>query len=132
MTYTGVTNNMARRLDDHQKGLNPTCFTYKRRPVKLIFHQEFNDVEQAIYFEKKIKRWSAKKKLALAQGEYDVLQLLALCRNETHSKHKNTRIGLDSARPDKVHAQFSKGKHYKHNETQKGLDSARPDKVHAQ
>lgn len=101
LTYTGVTNNIARRLDEHQKGLNPTCLPYKRRPIRLIFHQEFNDAQQAIYFEKKIKRWSAKKKLALAQGETDVIKLLAQCRNETHSKYKNIHRGLDSARPDK-------------------------------
>lgn len=30
--------------------------------LQMTFHQEFNDVEQAIYFEKKIKKWSAQKK----------------------------------------------------------------------
>ncbi|WP_104733831.1 GIY-YIG nuclease family protein [Hanstruepera ponticola] len=88
LTYTGVTNNLSRRMEEHNKGLNKTCFTYKRRPLKLIFNQEFNDVEHAIFFEKKIKKWSAKKKLALANKEYDLLQLLAQCRNETHSKFK--------------------------------------------
>ena len=98
LTYTGITNNISRRLEEHQSGLNKSCFTFKRRPVELIFQQEFNDVEQAIYFEKKIKKWSAKKKLALANMDYDLLQLLAQCRNESHSKN----LGLDSARPDKT------------------------------
>ncbi len=87
LTYTGVTNNVSRRFEEHQKGLNKNCFTYKRRPLKLIFQQEFNDIEQAIFFEKKIKNWSAKKKLALAHGEYDLLQILSECRNATHSKY---------------------------------------------
>jgi len=78
---------MGRRFDEHQKGLNKNCFTYKRRPLRLIFQQEFNDVEQAIYFEKKIKNWSAKKKLALANGNFDMLQILSECRNATHSKY---------------------------------------------
>ncbi len=73
---------------EHKKGLNKSCFTYKRRPLELIFHQEFNDIEQAIYFEKKIKKWSAKKKHALAKGEYDMLQILSECRNATHSNYK--------------------------------------------
>ena len=90
LTYTGITNDMARRFDEHQQGLNKSCFTYKRRLVELIFHQEFNDVEQAIYFEKKIKKWSGKKKLALANREYDLLQILAECRNATHSSYKPT------------------------------------------
>jgi putative endonuclease len=98
LTYTGITNNISRRVKEHNKGLNKSGFTYKRRPVTLIFQQEFNDVNQAIYFEKKIKKWSSKKKLALAKGDDDLLKLLAQCRNESHSKN----IGLDSARPDNI------------------------------
>jgi putative endonuclease len=88
LTYTGFTNNISRRLEEHQRGLNKDCFTFKRRPIELIFQQEFNDVNQAIYFEKKIKNWSAKKKFALANGDYDMLQILSECRNATHSKYK--------------------------------------------
>ncbi len=88
LTYTGITNDLARRLEEHQKGLNKNCFTYKRRPLILIFKQEFNDVEQAIYFEKKIKNWSPKKKFALANGDFDMLQILSECRNATHSDFK--------------------------------------------
>ena len=88
LTYTGITNDIERRFDEHQMGLNPTCFTFKRRPLKLIYHQVFNDVHQAIYFEKKIKKWSAKKKFALANGEFDMLQILSECRNATHSDYK--------------------------------------------
>ena len=87
LTYTGMTNNVTRRFEEHQNGLNKNCFTYKRRPLELIFYQEFNDVNQAIYFEKKIKNWSGKKKLALANGDFDLLQILAECRNATHSKY---------------------------------------------
>jgi putative endonuclease len=87
LTYTGVTNNIARRFEEHQKGLNKSCFTYNRRPLELIFHQEFNDIDQAIYFEKKIKNWSGKKKLALANGEFNMLKILSECRNATHSKY---------------------------------------------
>jgi len=87
LTYTGVTNNISRRFEEHQNGLNKNCFTFKRRPLELIFYQEFNDVNQAIYFEKKIKNWSANKKLALANENFDMLQILAECRNATHSKY---------------------------------------------
>ncbi|APZ44904.1 hypothetical protein BW723_00760 [Polaribacter reichenbachii] len=88
LLYVGITNNMARRFEEHQNGLNKGCFTFKRRPLELIFHQVFNDVEQAIYFEKKIKKWSSKKKLALANNDFDMLQILAECRNVTHHKYK--------------------------------------------
>ena len=86
--YTGITNNLSRRLEEHTHGLNKNCFTYNRRPIQLIFHQEFNDVIQAIYFEKKIKKWSSRKKLALANGDYNMLQILAECRNATHSDYR--------------------------------------------
>lgn len=42
LTYTGITNDLSRRLEEHQKSLKPKSFTFKRRPVELIFHQEFN------------------------------------------------------------------------------------------
>ncbi|WP_090294657.1 GIY-YIG nuclease family protein [Flagellimonas zhangzhouensis] len=88
LTYTGITDNIKRRLSEHQGGLNKTSFTYSRRPVHLIFQQEFNDVLQAIYFEKKIKKWSAKKKFALAAGDLNLLQILSECRNASHHKYK--------------------------------------------
>ncbi|MBL4606051.1 MAG: GIY-YIG nuclease family protein [Flavobacteriaceae bacterium] len=88
LLYTGITNDIERRFEEHKKGLNKKCFTYIRRPLELIFSQVFNDVEQAIYFEKKIKKWSAKKKWALVNEDYDMLEILAECRNATHSKYK--------------------------------------------
>ena len=88
LTYTGFTNDISRRFTEHQEGLNKCCFTFKRRPLELIFCQEFNDVNQAIYFEKKIKKWSGKKKLALANGDFEMMQILAECRNASHSNYK--------------------------------------------
>ena len=85
LLYTGFTNDLGRRFNEHQEGMNKSAFTYKRRPVELIFSETFNDVHQAIYFEKKIKKWSAAKKLALANGEFDKLKLLSQCRNESHA-----------------------------------------------
>jgi len=87
LLYTGITKNIERRFEEHEKGLNKNCFTFKRRPLELIFNQVFNDVEQAIYFEKKIKKWSAKKKLALASDDFDMIEILSECRNATHSKY---------------------------------------------
>lgn len=97
LLYTGFTNNLSRRFDEHQQGRDKRSFTFKRRPVELIFYQEFNDVEQAIYFEKKIKRWSSEKKLALANEDFEMLQILAECRNMTHSKYRPTREEVSTA-----------------------------------
>ncbi|EHQ03022.1 GIY-YIG nuclease family protein [Gillisia limnaea] len=89
--YTGITNNISRRIEEHNSGLNKNSFTYKRRPVILKFYQEFNDVVHAIYFEKKIKNWSANKKRALIEGEYNLLKILAECKNMSHYKFKPGR-----------------------------------------
>jgi len=97
LLYTGFTNDISRRFDEHQLGRNKSCFTFNRRPVELMFYQEFNDVEQAIYFEKKIKNWSALKKLALANDNFDMLQILSECRNFTHSKYKPTNEEVSTA-----------------------------------
>ncbi|MBC8753525.1 GIY-YIG nuclease family protein [Kordia sp. YSTF-M3] len=86
--YVGMTNNLERRINEHHEGLNRECFTYKRRPLALVFQQGFNEVEQAIYFEKKIKKWSSQKKAALIDGNNNMLQILSECRNATHFKYK--------------------------------------------
>jgi len=86
--YTGITDAIDRRIAEHQNGINKTAYTYRRRPVQLIFQQEFNDVLQAIFFEKKLKKWSAKKKMALVEGNLDLLQILSKCRNATHYKYR--------------------------------------------
>ena len=54
--HTGFTNNLERRFKEHQFGLNKTAYTYRRRPVELLFSQEFNDVFQAKLFERKFKQ----------------------------------------------------------------------------
>jgi len=75
--YTGITNKIDRRLYEHNNGLNVTCYTYDRRPLELVFTQYFNDVHQAIAFEKQIKGWSRKKKEAIINNEWDKLPRLS-------------------------------------------------------
>jgi len=82
--YTGMTNNIEKRIIEHNSGDSKKAYTYRRRPVQLVFYQDFIDVEQAIYFEKKIKKWSKLKKEALISGDFDTLKLLASCKNETN------------------------------------------------
>ncbi len=86
--YTGITNTLDKRFNEHIQGKYKTCYTYRRRPLTLEFYQEFNGVLQAIYFEKKIKRWTRAKKEALINGKWDKLQILSECRNATHYKYK--------------------------------------------
>ncbi|MEI6576206.1 MAG: GIY-YIG nuclease family protein [Bacteroidota bacterium] len=85
--YTGVTNNLERRLTEHETGYERTCYTYSRRPVKLVFNEVFPDPKQAISWEKQIKGWSRNKKKALIDGDYAKLQEFAICLNVT--SHNN-------------------------------------------
>jgi putative endonuclease len=75
--YTGFTNDLDRRLDEHHTGFNQSCYTYKRRPLKLVFHEIFTDVNQAIAFEKQVKGWRREKKEAIINGEWEILPRLA-------------------------------------------------------
>lgn len=86
--YTGITSNLEQRWQEHQFGKYKSCYTYKRRPLVLLFHQSFNDVLQAIRFEKKIKGWSRAKKKALIDNDTELLQSLSECRNATHFKYR--------------------------------------------
>nr|HPQ21620.1 GIY-YIG nuclease family protein [Saprospiraceae bacterium] len=88
--YTGVTNDLERRLAEHQSGLHPKSYTYSRRPVELVFSLDFNDVYRAISFEKQVKGWNRKKKEAIISGNWEQLNALAACKNET------THLGYDS------------------------------------
>jgi putative endonuclease len=65
--YTGSTNDVERRLFEHQNGLGAN-YTRKRLPVRLVFCQEFSSISDAFYREQQIKNWSQKKKRALIEG----------------------------------------------------------------
>ncbi|APY10014.1 hypothetical protein BWZ22_01590 [Seonamhaeicola sp. S2-3] len=71
--YTGFTNNLERRLYEHNAGTDKNAYTYKRRPVALVWYEMFTDPSQAIMFEKKIKGWSRRKKQALIDGDWNRL-----------------------------------------------------------
>ncbi|MCW3077705.1 MAG: hypothetical protein JWO32_2314 [Bacteroidetes bacterium] len=75
--YTGVTNNPDKRLNEHNAGINIDSYTYKRRPVKLVYQTSFTDFNQAFETETKIKKWSRVKKEALINGEFDYLKILS-------------------------------------------------------
>jgi putative endonuclease len=75
--YTGITSNLENRLFEHQQGKHQESYTYKRRPLELVFYAEFSDVGFAIDTEKRIKKWSKAKKEALINDEYEKLPNLA-------------------------------------------------------
>lgn len=66
--YTGVTNNLARRVYEHRTGADPDGFTTKYAVKKLVYYESTHDVLSAIEREKQIKSWSRKKKNTLIAG----------------------------------------------------------------
>ncbi|OMP32453.1 GIY-YIG nuclease family protein [Mangrovimonas sp. DI 80] len=75
--YTGVTSNLDKRLFEHQTGIHPESYTFKRRPVSLVFYAAFTDINLAIASEKQIKKWSRAKKEALIFNRFEALPNLA-------------------------------------------------------
>ncbi len=74
--YTGHTDNLEKRIAEHQCGTFPG-FTSKRRPVELVFCQMFTSREDAFAAERKIKGWSRAKKEALIDRNWEEVSRLA-------------------------------------------------------
>ena len=75
--YTGFTNNLERRLAEHQSGKNNSCYTFDKRPIELMWFETFNDVHNAIETEKRIKGWTRIKKESLIAEDWDKLVLFS-------------------------------------------------------
>jgi putative endonuclease len=100
--YTGITNDPTRRLFEHQSGAFPDAFTYRRRPVAMVFCLHFPDGThpEAIQFEKQLKGWRKEKKEAVIAGRWQELPELARCRNLTHHANapdQREELPFDSA-----------------------------------
>ena len=81
--YTGVTNNLDKRIWEHNEGINKSSFTYNRRPVVLKYFQRFQNIDDAILFEKQIKGWNRKKKEALFNEDWnEIKQLSSIRKNQ--------------------------------------------------
>lgn len=66
--YTGITNNLQRRIFEHKTGLIKG-FTKKYKINKLIFFEEFKTAIEAISAEKRTKGWTRKKKINLIKSK---------------------------------------------------------------
>ena len=82
--YTGSSIDLLKRFDEHQAGFGAN-HTSKRLPVKLIYFEEYDRIDAAIYREKQIQGWSRTKKMALMQRNFNKLHELAVCMNNAHS-----------------------------------------------
>ncbi len=65
--YTGVTNNLIRRVYEHKNKIIPG-FTVKYNITKLVYYETFSDIKSAIFREKQIKGWLRSKKINLIES----------------------------------------------------------------
>ena len=77
--YTGVTNDLGRRVHEHKEGVT-TGFTQKYRINRLVYFEEFTDIRDAIGREKQIKGWVRSRKIKLIE------------ERDLHSEAKDLRI----------------------------------------
>ena len=66
--YTGMTNNLERRIYEHKNKLIEG-FSKRYNTYKLVWYEETDDVGAAITFEKKIKGWKRFKKVTMIEEE---------------------------------------------------------------
>ena len=83
--YTGMTNNLDRRINQHNSGYKKDSYTYSRRPIKLKWHLQCTNPSEAIKIEKQIKGWSHRKKEALINENWE--DLIEFSKNYTEYGH---------------------------------------------
>ena len=66
--YTGVTNDIARRAYEHKMDINE-CFTKRYKVHILVYFEEYDSIEDAIWREKCIKRWKRNWKIKLIEED---------------------------------------------------------------
>ena len=63
--YTGITNNLNRRISEHKEGLIKDSFTSRYKLYKLLWFEEFPSPNEAIQVEKRVKDFRRDKKINL-------------------------------------------------------------------
>ena len=74
--FVGHTDDLEARVCSHQSGLLPG-YTRTRRPVALVWSQDFSSREEALAAERRIKGWSRAKKSGLITADWLTIQCLA-------------------------------------------------------
>lgn len=74
--YVGSTTHLDLRVEQHQSGMG-AAYTRRRRPVRLVWAQEFESVAEAYAMEKRVQGWGRAKRQALIDGDYERLRSLS-------------------------------------------------------
>jgi putative endonuclease len=80
--YAGHSDNLEQRMSQHQSGALGG-YTHRRRPVTLVWFEEFPSRDQAFACERRIKGWSRAKKEALIACDWERISMLAKGRSRT-------------------------------------------------
>ena len=83
--YVGSTTNLESRLKAHNQG-KASAHTAKRRPVHLVYQEEFKSLDDAVKRERQVKKWSRAKKEALICGEKESLKKLSKSHRSYYSR----------------------------------------------
>ena len=74
--YPGSTVNLDNRVAAHAAGLGAN-YTRSQLPIRCVFAQEFERMDEAFEREKQIQNWSRAKRTALIEGRFDDLTVLS-------------------------------------------------------
>ena len=99
--YTGHTDNLERRIGQHQTG-GYCDYTSRRLPIRLIWAQDFPSRIEALECEMRVKKWSRAKKEALSVGDWDRLSYYARPPGERVSTSLDTNGGGRSSLEDRT------------------------------
>ena len=78
--YVGSTRtSLEARIAQHDAG-ELHGYTARRRPVILVYHQEFDRITDAVAAERQVKGWTRAKKEALIRGDFGALRALSRSR----------------------------------------------------
>ena len=72
--YIGSTNDIEKRLHQHNNLKSGAHYTKIRRPVNLAYSESFSSHSEALKREIEIKRWTRKDKLELIEGKVSILK----------------------------------------------------------
>ena len=80
--YVGSTQDLDLRLKQHQAG-EGSNFTKKHLPVKLIYYEKFQRIDEAFAREHQVKGWNRKKKEALINNQSELLPELSKSKEQS-------------------------------------------------
>ena len=91
--YTGMTENLEYRLAQHHRGAFEDGYTASRRPLKLVWSEQFATHDDAFRRERQIKGWSRAKKEALIRGDWEGIQRIVREEHKGREAKKGQQAG---------------------------------------